>query len=104
MDQTATAIAELTRDLVMLDSRSSVSNIQVAERIEPELRGFDVERVDYIDAAGVPKRVLVANRGGQGGLAFSGHMDTVPETGWQVDPWSGRLDDAGYCTVWAAQT
>jgi acetylornithine deacetylase len=95
MDQTASIITDLTRDLVMLDSRSSVSNVPVADRIEPELRGFQVERVDYADAAGVPKRVLVANRGGQGGIAFSGHMDTVPDTGWKVDPWSGHTDDKG---------
>jgi acetylornithine deacetylase len=90
-----TTIAELTRDLVALDSRSSISNIPVADRIEPELRGFDVERIDFHDAAGVPKRVLVAHRGGPNGLAFSGHMDTVPDTGWQNDPWSARIDAAG---------
>ena len=78
-----------------LDSRSSVSNLAVADRIEPELRGFEVERIDYQDAAGVAKRVLVAHRGGAGGIAFSGHMDTVPETGWQDDPWSGRIDADG---------
>lgn len=88
-------IAQLTRDLVMLDSRSSTSNIAVADRIEPELSGFDIERVDYEDAAGVAKRVLVAHRGGPGGIAFSGHMDTVPDTGWQADPWSGRIDAGG---------
>jgi acetylornithine deacetylase len=93
-DQTQ-AIAELTRDLVALDSRSSVSNIAVADRIEPELRGFEVERIDYQDAAGVAKRVLVAHRGGAGGIAFSGHMDTVPETGWRDDPWSARIDPDG---------
>jgi acetylornithine deacetylase len=93
-DQTQ-AIAELTRDLVALDSRSSVSNLPVANRIEPELRGFEVERIDYHDAAGVAKRVLVAHRGGAGGIAFSGHMDTVPETGWQDDPWSARIDADG---------
>lgn len=95
MDRTAATLAELSRDLVRLDSRSSVSNIPVADRIEPELRGFDIERVDYADAAGVPKRVLVANRGGPGGIAFSGHMDTVPDTGWDADPWSGRIDERG---------
>lgn len=88
-------IAELTRDLVALDSRSSVSNLAVADRIEAELHGFDIERIDYRDAAGVAKRVLVAHRGGPGGLALSGHMDTVPDTGWQDDPWSGRIDADG---------
>jgi acetylornithine deacetylase/succinyl-diaminopimelate desuccinylase-like protein len=95
MTDHTTMIAELARDLVALDSRSSVSNIPVSERIEPELRGFEVERIDFQDAAGVPKRVLVAHRGGPSGLALSGHMDTVPDTGWQNDPWSARIDGDG---------
>ena len=89
------AIAALTRDLVALDSRSSLSNLPVADRIEPELPGFEIERIDYLDAAGVAKRCLVAHRGGHGGIAFSGHMDTVPDTGWQDDPWSARIDADG---------
>ena len=88
-------IVELTRDLVALDSRSSVSNLAVAERLEAELGGFEVERIDYRDDAGLAKRVIVAHRGGPGGIAFSGHMDTVPDTGWQDDPWSGRVDGEG---------
>jgi acetylornithine deacetylase len=95
MTDDTTAIAELTRDLVALDSRSSVSNIRVADRIEPELHGFEIERIDFQDAAGVVKRVLVAHRGGPNGIAFSGHMDTVPDTGWQHDPWSARIDADG---------
>jgi acetylornithine deacetylase len=93
-DPTA-AISELTRDLVALDSRSSRSNLAVADRIEAELAGFEVERIDYQDEAGVPKRVLVAHRGPTGGIAFSGHMDTVPDTGWQNDPWSAHVDADG---------
>jgi len=88
-------VTDLTRELVMLDSRSSVSNLPVAERVEAALSGFEIERLDYADAAGVAKRVLVANRGGPGGIAFSGHMDTVPDTGWQEDPWSARIDADG---------
>lgn len=95
MTDLTSIIAGLTRDLVKLDSRSFVSNIPVADRIEPELAGFEVERIDYLDAAGVPKRVLVAHRGGPGGIAFSGHMDTVPDTGWKDDPWSARIDADG---------
>jgi acetylornithine deacetylase len=78
-----------------LDSRSSRSNLSVADRIVPELAGFEVERIEYEDGAGVAKCVLVAHRGGPGGIAFSGHMDTVPDTGWQDDPWSGRIDTDG---------
>src|SRR5665213_1271947 len=85
-------LSALTRDLVAIDSRSFVSNLPIAERIEAELTGFETEILDYPDAAGVAKRVLVAHRGGPGGIAFSGHMDTVPDTGWQEDPWSGRID------------
>ncbi|UPG72094.1 M20/M25/M40 family metallo-hydrolase [Roseomonas gilardii subsp. gilardii] len=93
----AEAVAALARDLVRIDSRSSLTNLPVAERLEAELPGFEIERLDYTDAAGVAKRALVAHRGplSGGGLALSGHMDTVPETGWTEDPWSGRVDDAG---------
>lgn len=88
-------VATLAADLVRLDSCSSLSNLPVADRIEAELAGFEVERLDYADAAGVAKRVLVIHRGGPGGLALSGHMDTVPATGWGEDPWSGHVDGDG---------
>ena len=88
-------ITTLTADLVRLDSRSFISNLPVADRIEAELAGFEIERLDYTDPAGVAKRVLVAHRGGPGGIAFSGHMDTVPDTGWTTDPWSARVDADG---------
>lgn len=88
-------ITTLTADLVRLDSRSFLSNLAVADRIEAELAGFEIERLDYTDPAGVAKRVLVAHRGGPGGIAFSGHMDTVPDTGWTTDPWSARVDEDG---------
>ncbi len=86
------ALHRLAADLVAIDSRSQVSNIAVAERIEAALAGFEIERLDYLDENRVAKRALVAHRGGQGGLALSGHMDTVPDTGWSENPWSGRLD------------
>ncbi len=89
------AVIALARDLVSLDSRSFVSNLPVADRVEAALPGFDIERLDYTDAAGVAKRALVAHRGPAGGIALSGHMDTVPDTGWQEDPWSARLDADG---------
>ncbi len=90
MDHLA-AVASLAQDLVRLDSRSSLSNHAVAERIARELHGLEVERLEFTDPAGVSKCALVAARG-TAGLALSGHMDTVPDTGWQDDPWSGRID------------
>ena len=89
-------LLRLAADLVAIDSRSFVSNLTVADRVEKELAGFEVERVDYTDPAGVAKRALVAHRGPKGGYALSGHMDTVPETGWESDPWAPRLDEAGF--------
>jgi acetylornithine deacetylase/succinyl-diaminopimelate desuccinylase-like protein len=87
-------VIALARDLVSLDSRSSVSNLAVAERIERELAGFEVERLDFVDPAGVAKRALVAHRGPmRPGCAFSAHMDTVPGTGWTSDPWSPVVKD-----------
>jgi acetylornithine deacetylase len=88
-------VARLAAELVALDSRSSLSNLAVAERIEAALAGFEVERLDYTDANGVAKRCLVAHRGPPGGLALSGHMDTVPDTGWQENPWAPRIDEQG---------
>ena len=91
-------VTALACDLVAIDSRSFVSNIAVAERLEAALDGFEIERLDYVDPAGTAKRCLVAHRGGTmgggttGGVAFSGHMDTVPATGWVADPWSARID------------
>ncbi len=89
------AVVSLTKDLVSLDSRSFVSNLPVADRVQAALAGFDIERIDYTDDAGVAKRALVAHRGPDGGIAFSGHMDTVPDTGWQEAPWSARLGSDG---------
>ncbi|WP_291298365.1 M20/M25/M40 family metallo-hydrolase [Elioraea sp.] len=100
-----TDVISLARDLVALDSRSSLSNIGVADRIEAELAGFEVERLDFIDPAGVAKRALVAHRGPmRPGAAFSAHMDTVPGTGWTTDPWTpdvaaGSLIGLGACDM-----
>ncbi len=75
-----------------LDSRSSVSNLKIAERLAQELTGFEVEHLPFSDDNGIEKMAIVATRG-RGGLAFSGHMDTVPDTGWLTDPWAGRVED-----------
>jgi acetylornithine deacetylase/succinyl-diaminopimelate desuccinylase-like protein len=87
------AVTSLTRELVRIDSRSALSNLAIAEAVEAALGGFTIERMDFTDPAGVAKRALVAHRGSTGGLAFAGHMDTVPPSGWQDDPFSARLQD-----------
>jgi acetylornithine deacetylase len=92
MDHPTRVVATLAQDLVRIDSRSSVSNLELAGRLERELTSFEVERIPYVDDEGLDKVVLIATRG-RGGIAFSGHMDTVPDTGWLTDPWSGRIED-----------
>ncbi len=92
MDHPTRVVATLAQDLVRIDSRSGVSNLKIAERLERELTGFEVERLPYSDENGIDKVALVAVRG-RGGMAFSGHMDTVPDTGWLTDPWGGRIED-----------
>lgn len=89
-------VLRLAADLVAIDSRSSVSNLAIAERIEAELAGFEIERLDYEDEAGRAKRALVAHRGPRGGYALAAHMDTVPPTGWESDPFAPRLDAEGF--------
>lgn len=91
MTDTLTPVIRLAREFVRIDSRSFVSNLPMAEAVEAALPGFTIERIDYTDPSGVAKRVLVAHRGGPGGIAFAGHMDTVPDTGWTTDPWSGEV-------------
>ena len=88
---TSELVTTLARDLVRIDSRSTISNLPLADRLEAELDEFQIERIDYKDANGINKCVLVAARG-SGGLAFCGHMDTVPHTGWTTDPWSGLIE------------
>ncbi len=89
-------VLRLAADLVAIDSRSFLTNIPLAERVEQELSGFEVERLDYTDANGVAKRALVAHKGPKGGYALSGHMDTVPATGWDSAPWTPRIDAEGF--------
>ena len=93
MTASLSPVVALARAFVRIDSRSFVSNLPMADVVEAALKGFAIERIDYADANGVAKRVLVAHRGGEGGIAFAGHMDTVPDTSWTTDPWSGEVAD-----------
>jgi acetylornithine deacetylase len=100
-------VVQLTRDLVGVKSVSQDSNAAVADLLEDVLRrcDFEVERLEYDDAAGVRKVNLVAKKGqGGGGLGFFSHLDTVPGTGWDRDPWTpavegDRLIGLGACDM-----
>ncbi len=93
MSEDDTRLLRFARELIAMDSRSSESNLPIAERVESWLAGFEIERLDYLDSASVPKRVLVAHRGPPGGCALAAHTDTVPALGWTTDPWEPRVED-----------
>ncbi len=88
-----------TSELIEFDSVSSKTNVPVTERVEQWLRElkFDLERVDYVDAAGVPKANLVAKLGsGLGGMAYFCHTDVVPVVNWSIQehgPFEPRVHD-----------
>jgi acetylornithine deacetylase len=82
MSDDADAVLRLAADLVAIDSRSFRLQPPGGRADRGRAAGFEVEPLDYVDANGVAKRALVAHRGPKGGYALSGHMDTVPETGW----------------------
>ena len=77
-------VLKLTRDMVGFNSVSALSNVEVSDYIQKQLRrtGFRTERVTY-DENGVMKVSLIAKKGkGKGGLALLCHSDTVPADDW----------------------
>lgn len=91
MDSVEKCIRRLSA-LVGFPSVSSTSNVAVSQWARDELTslGFEVEQVNYTDAAGIDKVNLVACRrprasgGEQPGLAYFCHTDVVP-----ADQWNG---------------
>jgi acetylornithine deacetylase len=88
-------VVDVTKELVAIDSVSRQSNAAIADALEPVLRrcGFEIERLEYCDAHGTTKVNLVGLKGsGTGGLGFFSHVDTVPGTGWDRDPWTPAIE------------
>lgn len=84
----------LTGELIAVDSRSSVSDVPIAELLESHLGGWQIERIDYTDANGLPKRNLVcADEESTSPLAFTAHIDTVSSAGWERDPFAALIED-----------
>jgi len=116
----ARAVDALARDrallaeLVAFDSRSSASDVAVADRVADRLEaaGCRVERQAWADPdTGVAKVNLFARRGpdpapARRGLLLSGHLDVVPadEADWETDPFAlvergGMLHGRGACDM-----
>ena len=86
-------VLRLTQDLVRIDSRSATSSRLICERLADALTGWELEFVDYVDGDGVDKRNIVARRGRGCGVAFAGHLDTVPDAAWQRNPYAPDVHD-----------
>lgn len=86
---------ELTQRLVAFDSVSRNSNAAVSDLLHAVLEGagFEVERLEYDDPAGVRKVNLVGRRGrGSGGFGLFSHSDTVPGDSWADAAFTPRLE------------
>jgi len=72
-------------DLISYPSVSSSSNEAVTSHVAEILAslGFETERLDYLDEAGVAKSSVVGKRGsGTGGIGYFAHTDVVPADDW----------------------
>ena len=89
------AIISLAEKLISFDTRSRTTNLPLIEFLEEELSDFQIERVSYADQNGVEKAALAARRGRGDApcLGLSGHLDTVPPTGWSRDPFAPAVED-----------
>ncbi|MBS2030019.1 MAG: acetylornithine deacetylase [Deltaproteobacteria bacterium] len=98
--------AEHLKQLVAIDSTSTLSNAPMIELLEQKLRakGLRTSRHAYVDAKGVQKQNLVARAGPDGDpqLALVGHTDCVPyDASWKealiLTPKDGKLYARGAC-------
>ncbi|MDB5954580.1 M20/M25/M40 family metallo-hydrolase [Ramlibacter sp.] len=86
-------VVALTKKLIAVDSRSAVASRPVFDLMATELAGWELEYIDYVDANGTPKRNLVARcAGSRSRVAFAGHLDTVPDTGWTRKPFEAAIE------------
>ena len=99
---------EYTKELIRRRSPSYMFNKDVSDYVEQKLREqeFEIERVEYQDAAGIQKVNIIGKKGsGNGGISFFGHTDTVPAEGWKLDdPFEpleqdGKLYGRGACDM-----
>lgn len=87
------SVLALLTALIAIDSRSFVASKPVFDAVAPQLSGWDIEYVDYVDPLGVPKRNMVARfPGSTNQVAFTGHLDTVPDTGWSRPPFEAQRE------------
>jgi acetylornithine deacetylase len=80
-------VVDLLCGMIAIDSRSAVSNVLLANFMQSQLDGWEIERIDYVDGQGTLKtNIVAAHPDSASHLVFAGHLDTVPDTGWDTDP------------------
>jgi acetylornithine deacetylase len=85
-------VVDLLCEMIAIDSRSSVSNVPLADLMQSQLDGWKIERIDYVDDQGTPKtNIVAAHPDSTSPLVFAGHLDTVPATGWDTDPFRAAI-------------
>jgi acetylornithine deacetylase len=73
-------VIKLTQDLVAIPSVSHDSNAVVSDLLQNLLDqlGFETERLSYMDEGQEKVSIIAKKGGGEGGLGFFSHSDTVP--------------------------
>jgi acetylornithine deacetylase len=85
-------VVDLLCEMIAIDSRSSVSNVPLANFMQSQLEHWEIERIDYVDADGIAKTNIVASDPESASpLAFAGHLDTVSSAGWDTDPFRAAI-------------
>ena len=86
------AVVDLLCGMIAIDSRSSVSNVPLANFMQSQLEHWEIERIDYVDAEGIAKtNIVAADPESASPLAFAGHLDTVSAAGWDTDPFRAAI-------------
>src|SRR5246127_850821 len=85
-------VVDLLCGMIAIDSRSSVSNIPLANFMQSQLEHWEIERIDYVDADGIAKtNIVAADPESASPLAFAGPLDTVSSPGWDTDPFRAAI-------------
>jgi acetylornithine deacetylase len=85
-------VVDLLSGMIAIDSRSSVSNVPIANFMESQLDGWEIERIDYVDGDGIAKtNIVAADPESASPLVFAGHLDTVSAAGWDTDPFRATI-------------
>ena len=86
-------VVDLLCEMIAIDSRSSVSNVPLANFMQSQLDHWEIERIDYVDREGIAKtNIVAAYPESASPLAFAGHLDTVSPAGWKTDPFRATIE------------